>query len=282
MKKKFKLSPLQLLAGGFLVIILLGALLLMLPAASRNGSSIPFLNALLTSASATCVTGLVVYDTYTQFSIIGQGIILVLIQVGGLGFISVISFLAMAAKKRISLSGRSYLMESIGALQLGGVIRLLRRILLGTAIFEGTGAVLLATRFIPAFGLKTGIWYSLFHSVSAFCNAGFDLMGRIEPYCSMVPFQNDIVVNLTITSLIMIGGIGFLVWDDIAVKKWHFKKYRLHSKIMLTVSAGLVAGGTILFFLLERDNAFSGMSFENRLLSSYFQQCHPEPQALIL
>lgn len=275
MKKKFKMTPLQILAGGFIVLILLGALLLMLPAASRDGKSIPFLNALLTSASATCVTGLVVYDTYTQFSVVGQAIILILIQIGGLGFISVISFMAMAARKRIGLAGRSYLMESIGALQLGGVIRLLRRVLLGTAIFEGVGAILLATRFIPEFGWKTGTWYALFHAVSAFCNAGFDLMGRIEPYCSLVPFQNDIVVNLTISSLIMVGGIGFLVWDDIIEKKWHFTKYRLHSKIMLTVSAGLVLTGTVLFFLLEQNAAFKGMSFWDRLLASYFQSVSP-------
>ena len=196
MKMK-RLSATQILAFGFALLILMGGLLLSLPVASRDGEGIPFLNALFTSTSATCVTGLVRYDTWTQFSYFGQVIILLLIQVGGLGFMAIAILFSLALGRRIGLRERSLLAEAVGSTQVGGVIRLVRRMLIGTAAFEGVGAALLAIRFIPMFGAGRGLWLSVFHSVSAFCNAGFDLMGIRVPLSSLTTLYGDPLVVLT-------------------------------------------------------------------------------------
>ena len=275
MISKARFSARQILAAGFALIILSGALLLMLPLASRNGASIPFLNALFTATSATCVTGLVVYDTWTQFSLFGQAIILLLIQIGGLGFMTFAILFAMALGKRIGLTERGYLMEAVSASQLGGIVRLAKHILLGTLFFESLGAILLFSRFWPRFGLADGIWFSIFHSVSAFCNAGFDLMGSIQPFTSLIPFVNDPLVNLTIISLIIIGGIGFVIWDDLLKNRWHFTRYLLHTKVTL-VSTGIVLFvSAALFYFLERDAAFAGLSSGGKLLAALFQAVTP-------
>ncbi len=273
--KKRKLSAAQTLALGFALIILTGAVLLMLPMASRSGRAISFLDALFTAASATCVTGLVVFDTYTQFTVFGQVVILSLIQIGGLGFMTFAIFFSMVLRKRIGLRERAFLMEAVSADRLAGVVRLARRVLIGTVIAESIGAVLLAFRFCPALGLGRGIWYSVFHSVSAFCNAGFDLLGYQAPYQSLVEFGGDPLVLLTIAGLIIVGGIGFVVWDDMVEHRLAFRQYSLHAKVVLFCTALLLTGSTILFYIVETDASFAGMRGGERLLAAFFQAVTP-------
>ncbi len=270
-----KLTSAQTLAVGFALLILMGGLLLSLPISNKNGEFISFLDALFTAGSATCVTGLVVFDTYTQFSMFGQLIILLLIQIGGLGFMSFAMLIPMMMGKKIGLKERAFQMEAINPLQLGGVVRLTKHILVGTLVFETIGAVLLAFRFIPDFGLKTGLWYAVFHSVSAFCNAGFDLLGVRAPYSSVSTYYNDPLVCLTIAFLIIIGGIGFVVWEDVSKHRLHVKKYALHTKIVLVMTASLIVVGTILFYIMEYNVTMKDMSFSERLLCSFFQSVSP-------
>lgn len=265
-----KLSQTQFIAYGFFAIIITGTLLLMLPFASRDGQSEPFLNCLFTATSASCVTGLVVADTWTQWSLFGQLVILAMIQIGGLGFITVGVFISIILRRKIGLKERGLLQESVNTLQIGGVVRLAKKIIIGTCIFEGTGAVLLAMRFIPQFGIVKGIFYGIFHSISAFCNAGFDLMGNQAPYSSFVAYYDDWLVNLVIMSLIIIGGIGFIVWDDVHRHRLHFRKYMLHTKIVLVTTGILVFGSAALFYLLERNNLLVGMNTSGKILTSLF------------
>ena len=263
-------SQTQFIAYGFFCIIITGTLLLMLPFASRDGQSEPFLNCLFTATSASCVTGLVVADTWSQWSLFGQLVILTMIQIGGLGFITVGVFISIVLRRKIGLKERGLMMESVNTLQIGGVVRLAKKIIIGTCIFEGTGAVLLAIRFIPQFGFLRGLFYGIFHSISAFCNAGFDLMGGQTPYSSFVAYYDDWLVNLVIMSLIIIGGIGFIVWDDLSRNKLHFRKYMLQTKIVLVTPAILVFGGGLLFYLLERNHLLVGMNTSGKILTSLF------------
>lgn len=272
---KIRLNSIQIIAIGFAAIILLGALLLSLPISNRAGRAIPFVDALFTSTSATCVTGLVVYDTYTQFSLFGQLVILCLIQVGGLGFMTVATLFLMMARRKIGLKERGMLTESVSAFQIGGIVRLVKRVMICAALFEGVGAVLLTIRFSPHMGLATGIYNAIFHSISAFCNAGFDLMGRFAPYTSLMPYQSDILVNLTIMSLIVIGGLGFVVWDDIWEHKLRYARYRLHTKIVLLMTLVLIMGGAILFYMMEKDNTLAGLSPMGQIMASLFQSITP-------
>lgn len=265
-----KLTQTQMIAIGFLIIILSGTLLLMLPAASRSGKSAGFLNSLFTATSASCVTGLVVGDTFQTWTLFGQIVILVMIQIGGLGFMTVGVFFSIILRRKIGLRTRGILQESVNTLQIGGIVRLAKRIIIGTLIFETAGAVLLGIRFIPRFGVGRGIYYGIFHSISAFCNAGFDLMGENAPYVSFTGYAQDWIVNLTIMSLIVIGGIGFLVWDDIYMNKWKIKKYRLHTKIVLFTTAVLIFGGALLFWIFENNYLLDGMSVHGKFLSSMF------------
>ncbi len=270
-----RLSRVQTIALGFLLIIIAGTVLLMLPAASRSGESAGFLNALFTSTSSTCVTGLVVVDTYSNWTLFGQVVILVLIQTGGLGFITIRIFFSIFLKRRIGLKERNLIQESVNTLHIGGAVRLVRKIVFYTAIIEGTGAVLLMIRFIPRFGWLKGIWYGIFHSISAFCNAGFDLMGQFEPYGSLTMYYDDILINLVIMALIILGGIGFIVWDDISVHKWKVKKYMLHTKIVLTMTLVLIVAGSICFYLFERENLLADMDAKGQILSSVFGAVTP-------
>lgn len=265
-----KLSKMQIIALGFFIVIMLGTLLLTLPISSKTGIWTNFWDALFTATSATCVTGLVVVDTWSHWNLFGQLVILLMIQIGGLGFMTLSVLFALMTHRKIGLRQRSLLSESVNAIQLGGIVGLVRKILFGTIIIEGTGAVLLSIRFCKELGLGRGIYYGVFHSISAFCNAGFDLMGYQGEYSSMVNYSGDWLVNITLVLLIVIGGIGFLVWDDITIKKWHFKKYRVHSKIVLITTAGLLAGGTLLFYLFEKNNILSGMEPGEAFLSSLF------------
>ena len=265
------LSQGQFIAIGFILMILIVAILLDTPMASRSGQSIGFLSALFTATSASCVTGLVVADTATQWTLFGQIVVLILIQIGGLGFISIGVFFSIILRRKIGLRERGLMMESTNALQLGGIVKFARRIVAGTAIVEGVGALLLMIRFIPEFGILKGIWYGIFHSVSAFCNGGFDLMGaKYGKYSSLVAYYDDPLVNIVIMSLIVIGGIGFVVWGDLLKNRWHFKKYLLHTKIVLLMSTILIFGGALLFYWAERNGVLKGMSVSGQILSSLF------------
>lgn len=268
-------SATRILAAGFALIILLGGVLLTLPIANRSGAGIPFLNALFTSTSATCVTGLVVFDTWTQFTLFGQAVILLLIQIGGLGFMTVAILFSLAVGRRIGLRERSLLAEAVSSSQVGGVVRLVRRTLIGTAIFEGIGALLLAIRFVPMFGVQRGIWFGVFHSVSAFCNAGFDLMGAKEPLSSLVHFSGDSLVILTIAFLIIIGGIGFMVWNDLIDCRFRPGKLKLHTRSVLVATAGLIFIGALVFWLFERDGVLLGMGAGNQALNAFFHSVTP-------
>ena len=265
------LSQGQFIAIGFILMILIGAILLDTPMASRSGQSIGFLSALFTATSASCVTGLVVADTATQWTLFGQIVVLILIQIGGLGFISIGVFFSVILRRKIGLRERGLMMESTNALQLGGIVKFARRIVAGTAIVEGVGALLLMIRFIPEFGILKGIWYGIFHSVSAFCNGGFALMGaKYGKYSSLVAYYDAPLVNIVIMSLIVIGGIGFVVWGDLLKNRWHFKKYLLHTKIVLLMSTILIFGGALLFYWAERNGVLKGMSVSGQILSSLF------------
>jgi len=265
------MSAAQAIAFGFALIILIGTILLMLPISNKSGNSISFLNALFTSTSATCVTGLVVFDTWSQFTLFGQIVILILIQIGGLGFMTFAVLFSFALKKRIGLRERTFLTNSFSSLKIGGIIKLVRRILIGTLIFELGGMILLAIRFCPYFGFWQGIWYSVFHSISAFCNAGFDLMGVLGPYSSLAPFSGDILVNGVIMVLIVVGGIGFIVWNDIISNGLKWRKYALHTKVILSTTFILIIGSALVFFLTESNASMIGMNSSNRILASFFQ-----------
>lgn len=270
-KLQYKMTYVRIIASGYLMVIIGGTLLLLLPGATRAGNETDFLTALFTATSATCVTGLVVVDTYTHWTSFGHTVILIMIQIGGLGFMTMGVLLAMFLKKRITLRTRGLLQESMNGMQMGGIVRLVRMVLRGTVMIEMAGALLLAFRFIPVFGWKKGILYGVFHSVSAFCNAGFDLMGEYSgQYSSLVAFYDDAVINLVVMALIIIGGIGFFIWKDLKENKLHLKKYRLHTKITLLMTAILLVGGTILFFIFENDNLLAGMSGKDKLLASAF------------
>ncbi|MBS5984227.1 TrkH family potassium uptake protein [Clostridium butyricum] len=273
--KKPNFTYSQISAISFMSIILVGALLLTLPISSRSGEATPFIDALFTSASATCVTGLVVYDTYTHFSLFGQIVILSLIQIGGLGFMIIATLFSLMLKRKIGLKERGMLQESVSTIHIGGIVRLTKHILFGTVIFEAIGAIILALRFYPDMGLKQGLYNGVFHSISAFCNAGFDLMGRFEPSSSLTLYSGDIVVNLVIMSLIVVGGVGFLVWEDIFTNKLKFCKYRLHTKIVLVVTATLIIVPAIIFYSIERTNSFAGMGTTESWLASFFQSITP-------
>ena len=254
MKKKLfdlrKMSCTRLIAGGYALIICIGALLLMLPAASADGVSAPPLQALFTAVSATCVTGLIAVDTACSWSLLGQAVILTLIQIGGLGFMSFFALFSIISGKRMSLRARGLLRDSVNAAKLGGVQKLFRVILLGTLAIEAIGAVLLMLSFVPQFGAK-GIWMAVFHSVSAFCNAGFDLLGSTYgQYASVTGYYDNPLVLLTLSALILLGGLGFFVWQDIYENKTNFRRYSLHAKIALLASALLVFGGAVLFYVL--------------------------------
>ena len=274
-KKTIKLSPNQVIAVGFLGIIVAGALLLMLPIANRGGHGLSFLDSLFTATSATCVTGLVAADTWTQFNLLGQIILILLIQVGGLGYMTMVLMASMLLGRKIGLRQRNLMMESVSADRLSDVLILLRYILAGTAAIEGAGAVLLAFRFVPELGFAQGLWYAVFHSISAFCNAGFDLMGFREPYSSLTHYVHDPLVNLTVCALVLLGGLGFLVWREVWEKGLHFRRYSLHAKIVLTATVILTAGGTVLFWLAERGNLLAGMTPAQQALAALFQAVSP-------
>ncbi len=270
LKTHMKLSNLQIVALGYMLVILLGTLLLLLPISTQAGKTTSVLDALFTAVSASCVTGLVVVDTGTHWTLFGQLVVLLLIQIGGLGFMTISLSFLLLLRKRIGLRHREVMVESINSTQIGGIVRLTRKILLGTAIFEGLGALLLAIRFVPQFGLAQGLYFSVFHAISAFCNAGFDLFGN---FASIVAYADDPLVNFTLMGLITVGGLGFLVWEDVWVNRSKLHRLRLQSKIVLSTSILLTLGGALLLLLLERNNLNVTMDTSERILTALFQSC---------
>lgn len=270
------IRPIRVLPLGFSAVILVGTLLLTLPVASAAGEALPFWDALFTATSATCVTGLVVVDTGTFFSPFGQAVILCLIQLGGLGFMTLAAILFMLLGRRISLKERMTLAESLGENRLQGIVKLGRNAVLLTLFCELAGAALLTVRFVPRFGFGKGLWYAVFHAVSAFCNAGFDLLGN---YQSLTGYVGDPLINLTIMGLIVTGGLGFAVLLDIgrgASKHGHVRRFahlRLHTKLVLTGTALLLIGGAALILLFEWDNppTLGALPAGERVLASVFQ-----------
>lgn len=269
--KHYHITSFQIIILGFLLVILIGSFLLMLPIATRSGSGASFFDALFTSTSAVCVTGLVIHDTATYWSAFGQGVILLLIQIGGMGIVTIAVSVAAVSGRKIGLMQRSTMQEAIAAPNVGGIVRRTGFILKTAISAELIGAAVLAPVFCREFGLFKGIWYALFHAVSAFCNAGFDLAGTKEPFSSLTSYRVQPVVNITIMALIVIGGIGFLTWEDIKNNKWHFKKYRMQSKVILTVTGILILVPAVYFFLFE----FSQMPFGERIWVSLFQSVTP-------
>lgn len=263
------MSTTRVVVLGFAFVILLGALLLTLPISSSTGVSVGFFDALFTSTSCVCVTGLVVVDTGTAFSTFGHVVIILLIQIGGLGFMSVAMLYFMLLGKRVTLGTRLVIQESLNEDRIGGLVRMMRWVIFSALSIEGIGALILSTRFIPIYGFGKGLWYGVFHSISAFCNAGFDLIGN---YQNLMPFQYDPVVNITICLLIIIGGLGFAVLQDIKHNR-SFRKLRLHSKLVITFTAILLFGGTLIVLLVEWSNpaTLGPMNFFQKLQAAFFQ-----------
>ena len=272
---KRRMTSTKWLALGYVLIIAIGTGLLMLPAACRPGEITSFKGALFTATSAACVTGLSLYDTYTHWSAFGQVILLVLIQIGGIGFITLAISAISLTKKKIGMRERFLIQESVAAPQVGGVVKMAKFIVVAALTVELCGAVLLSFVFVPQMGWM-GVWFAVFHSVSAFCNAGFDLMGYFEPGSSLATFAGSWYVNAVIMLLIIMGGIGFFVWIDAIKNRLRIRRYSLQSKMVLTMSGALILLGAAAIFAIEYGgSAFAGKSFGEKALLSLFQSVSP-------
>lgn len=272
-KSTSKLNPSQMMVVGFAAVILIGAILLSLPIATQTGERTSFLDSLFTATSAVCVTGLVVVDTATHWNFFGQIVIIILIQTGGLGFMTITTLFSLIVKKRINLKERLLIQESLNQIDLSGLVKLTRYILLMTFVIEGIGALILSTVFIPQFGFIRGSWYSIFHAISAFCNAGFDLMGNVTgPYSSLMYYVNNTTITLAISALIILGGLGFPVILDI-VKNKKISKLNMHSKIVLISTSILIVVGMLFIFIVEYKNVgtLGNLSLKGKILASLFQ-----------
>ncbi|MGN0152744.1 MAG: TrkH family potassium uptake protein [Wujia sp.] len=271
-----RLTSFQIIILGFLFVILTGSILLMLPVSSRSGNATSFFDALFTATSATCVTGLVVHDTVTYWSAFGQAVILILIQIGGMGVVTIAVSLVTISGRKIGLMQRSTMQESIAAHSVGGIVRLTGFILKATILIELTGALLMLPGFWRELGPLKGIWYALFHSISAFCNAGFDLMGAEKPFSSLTAYSANGFVNIVIIALIVAGGIGFLTWDDIKNKGIHFRKYRMQTKVILITTAALIIFPFCFFLFGEFSKpVWNGMSQKEKIMAALFQSVTP-------
>ena len=275
-KDRWKPNLYRFLVVGFFLIILLGATLLALPIASKDGTWTSFGDTLFTATSATCITGLVVVDTATHWSFFGQAVILTMIQIGGLGFMTLGSALVLVLKRNASLANRKQIAESMNTSDYRSALQTLRHVIIGTFAFEGAGAIILAARFIPDFGWVEGIWKGIFLSVSAFCNAGFDLLGEGAPFSSVTAYVGDPVINLTLMGLIVIGGVGFLVWEDLYTKRSP-KEYSIFTKTVLIGTGLLILTGAICFFGFEYSNpeTLGDLSFPEKIFAAFFQSVSP-------
>jgi len=276
LRKKITLTPTQIIVIGFASMILIGTLLLNLPMASRNGQPVGLINALFTATSSVCVTGLVVVDTGTYWTAFGQIIILLLIQIGGLGFMTISTLLALLLKRRITLKERILIQESLNQFDLEGMVRLTKNIIIATIIIEFIGAIVFTIAFIPDYGLRKGIAFGLFHAVTAFCNAGFDLIGDFR---SFTPYVDSYVININTMLLIIIGGLGFSVWMDIyeAIKERGMRNVTLHSKVVVSTTLILILTGALFIFIMELNNpdTIKNLSLSGKVLASFFQSVSP-------
>ena len=272
-KKNVKLRGVQILALGFLGVILVGALILTLPISTTKGESTNFLDALFTATSAVCVTGLIVVDTGTYWNAFGQTVIMILIEIGGLGFMSFTTLIAIILGKKITLRERLILQDAMNTFNIQGLVKMVRYVLIFTVSVQFFGALLFSTQFVPEYGLGKGIFYSIFHSISAFCNAGFDILGKFN---SLTSYNSNAVVILVASALIIIGGLGFTVWSELYSSK-SLRKVSLHSKMVILMTVVLVVGGTLLMFLFENNNinTIADMSFIDKVMNSFFASVTP-------
>ena len=271
-KLRIRLSATQIIALGFAGIILLGAFLLTLPVSSRDGNACAFLPALFTATSATCVTGLVVFDTWTQWSAFGQAVILLMIEIGGLGFMTAASLVIFLLRRKVGLKQRLIMAQAMNVNEMEGVVRLQKWVLLGSLTIQFTGAVILFLRFLPEFGAQRAAWWGVFHAISAFCNAGFDVFGSVYPGASVIPFNQDPVVCITLMALVVLGGLGFFVWEEVVrVRSW--KKFSVYTKLVLLMTGSLILGGAVLVAVAEWNNpdTLGGMSPGYKILNAFFQ-----------
>lgn len=271
-KKRLKLMPTQIIAITFAMIILLGAVLLTLPAASRDGISCGFRPALFTATSATCVTGLVMYDTWTQWSAFGQIVIISLIEVGGLGFMSAASLFVFLFRRKVGLKQRMLMAQALSMDEMSGVVKLQKWVLRGSISIQLLGAAVLLLRFWPEYGFRRALIWGLFHSISAFCNAGFDIFGSVAPGASVITFNNDPVVLITLMALVVLGGLGFFVWEELARLR-SLKKCSVYTKLVLVTSSVLILGGAAVILLLEWNNpgTLGDMPWGQKILNAFFQ-----------
>lgn len=271
-KRKNRLSSTQIIALTFAGIILLGTLLLTLPISSRDGASPGFLPALFTATSATCVTGLVMFDTWTQWSGLGQTVIICLIEIGGLGFMSAASFVIFVLRKRVGLKQRMVMAQALSVSDMTSVVRLQKVVIVGSLLMQLAGALILSVHFWPQYGAGQAIKWGLFHSISAFCNAGFDIFGCLQAGSSLTPFQSDPVVLLTLGSLVAIGGLGFFVWEEV-VRVHNWKRFSVYTKLVLLMTGILLVGGAVGFCLLEWNNpeTLGKMPWYDKVLGGLFQ-----------
>ncbi len=270
-KLRKHLNSFRVILLGFAALILIGALILMLPISSADGHSVPFINALFTSTSAVCVTGLVVYDTATQWSLFGRSVILFLIQIGGLGVVTMWVLMMLVTGKRIGIFQRLAMQDAISAPQIGGIIRFTKFFLKGTLFMEGAGILLMLPFFASRYGLLNGLGFSVFHSISAFCNAGFDLMGHQGAFSSFTHYADNAWINTVLMLLIIVGGLGYLTWQDLMSHKFHFRHLRLQSKIILATTGILLLVPFLYFVIFE----FGWMPWKERILASLFQAVTP-------
>jgi trk system potassium uptake protein TrkH len=271
--KNLKFTPVQILAIGFAGVILAGAILLSLPVSSADGKATPFIDSLFTATSAVCVTGLVVLDTGTHWNYFGKTIIMLLIEIGGLGFMSFATLIALLLGKKITLRERLVMQEAMNSFSLQGLVKMAKYILVFTFSIQFAGALILSTQFIPTYGMAKGFYYGVFHSISAFCNAGFDLIGNFQ---SLTPFAENLVIILTIAALIVVGGLGFAVWSEIYSYK-RFKKLSVHTRIVIISTSALIIIGWILMLMFEINNpaTLGPMSVKGKLLNSLFASVTP-------
>lgn len=273
LKQKFlRMQPTQTIVLVFLALILTGAFLLMLPISSKSNTVTPFIDTLFTATSATCITGLVVYDTFVHWSIFGQLVILSLIQIGGLGFMTIATLISFLLRRRITLRERLLIVESLNQTDIQGVVLLAKRVLFATFTLEILGAIVLSMRFVGQYGIAGGIYRGIFTAVSAFCNAGFDLLGDQGEFCSLTNYVGDYLVNIPIIFLIVTGGLGFYVWIDL-YKARRFRDFRLHTVLVLGITFILILGGSFFIFLFEHDNpkTLASLPLDQKLLASLFQ-----------
>ncbi|MGO1713423.1 MAG: TrkH family potassium uptake protein, partial [Senegalia sp. (in: firmicutes)] len=268
---EFKSNPAQVLVLGFATLIFIGATLLNLPMASADGRSIGFIDAFFTSASAVCVTGLVVVNTAVHWSLFGKILILFLIQIGGLGFMTMATLVPLVIGKKITLKDRLIMQEELNQFSLSGVVKLTRYIIISTLVIEGIGTILLSFKFIPEYGIGKGLWYSVFHAISAYCNAGFDIIGN-----SLESFVTSPIINGTISLLVILGGIGYSVYLDISNTR-KFRKLTLHTKVVLVMTFALLLVGFLIFLVVEYNNpqTIGNLSFGSKVMTSFFQSVLP-------